>query len=84
MEALQRHHMDKREYTLGGGLKDMDFKIQSIPNSTFYICVDLGLPSLPEKINDGLTLMQHYLERRKRPNQLYVRVGVLLDRKLIQ
>lgn len=61
MKALQKHFKHKRDYVLGR-LKDLGFKIKNIPDSTFYIWLDLS--SLPKGINDGLNFMQKCLEEK--------------------
>ena len=61
MKALQRHFKDKRDYVLGR-LKDLGFKIRNVPDSTFYIWLDLS--DLPDEINDGLNFFQRCLEEK--------------------
>ncbi len=61
MKALQRHFRDKRDYVLGR-LKELGFKIKNVPDSTFYIWLDLS--ALPEGINDGLNFFQKCLEEK--------------------
>lgn len=61
MKALQTHFKMKRDYVLGR-LEEMGFKIKNVPDSTFYIWLDLR--SLPEEINDGLNFMQRCLEEK--------------------
>jgi len=51
MKALQRHFKTKRDYVLDR-LRDMGFKLHYVPDSTFYLWLDLKC--LPEEINDGL------------------------------
>ncbi|MCJ1230350.1 hypothetical protein MMC12_007023 [Toensbergia leucococca] len=55
MKALQTHFRDKRDFVLGR-LKEIGFQIKRIPDSTFYIWLDLS--GLPEEINDGLNFFQ--------------------------
>lgn len=59
MKALQRHFKDKRDYVLGR-LESLGFRIKHVPDSTFYIWLDLS--SLPKEINDGLSFFQKCLE----------------------
>lgn len=61
MKALQTHFRNKRDYVLGR-LKDLGFKIKNIPDSTFYIWLDLS--DLPAGINDGLNFFQKCLEQK--------------------
>lgn len=73
MKALQTHFRNKRDYVLGR-LKDLGFKINNIPDSTFYIWLDLS--GLPAGINDGLNFFQKCLEQKvigktEHPTSLY-------------
>ena len=61
MKALQRHFRDKRDYVLRR-LKEIGFEIKLVPDSTFYIWLDLR--GLPEEINDGLNFFQQCLEEK--------------------
>jgi len=61
MKALQTHFKSKRDYVLGR-LKEIGFTIKNVPDSTFYIWLDLS--GLPEAINDGLNFFQKCLEKR--------------------
>lgn len=61
MQALQRHFKSKRDYALGR-LQEMGFKIKHVPDSTFYIWLDLS--GLPAEINDGLNFFQKCLEEK--------------------
>ncbi|KAL9129767.1 MAG: hypothetical protein Q9217_001879 [Psora testacea] len=61
MKALQHHFRTKRNYVIGR-LLDMGFKINHVPNSTFYIWLDLS--SLPAGTNDGLNFFQKCLEEK--------------------
>ena len=61
MKALQTHFKSKRDYVLGR-LKEIGFRIKNVPDSTFYIWLDLS--GLPEAINDGLNFFQKCLEKR--------------------
>ena len=61
MKALQRHFMDKRDYVVGR-LRDMGFKVEYVPNSTFYLWLDLSC--LPEAINDGLNFFAACLNEK--------------------
>ncbi|KAI4211269.1 MAG: hypothetical protein LQ351_005953 [Letrouitia transgressa] len=59
MQALQTHFKRKRDYVLAR-LREIGFEIQHVPDSTFYIW--LNLSSLPAEINDGLNFFQKCLE----------------------
>ena len=61
MKALQRHFRNKRDYVLRR-LKEIGFEIKLVPDSTFYIWLDLR--SLPEEINDGLNFFQQCLKEK--------------------
>jgi aspartate/methionine/tyrosine aminotransferase len=61
MQALQRHFMGKRDYVVKR-LRDMGFHIKNVPDSTFYLWLDLE--GLPEAINDGLNFFQACLEEK--------------------
>ncbi|MCJ1486444.1 hypothetical protein MMC06_006621 [Schaereria dolodes] len=61
MKALQTHFKSKRDFVLSR-LKDIGFKITHIPNSTFYIWLDLSC--LPDAISDGLNFFQACLEEK--------------------
>ena len=61
MKALQTHFRNKRDYVLGR-LGELGFKIKNVPDSTFYIWLDLS--SLPAGINDGLNFFQRCLEEK--------------------
>ncbi|KAK3056112.1 hypothetical protein LTS18_011723 [Coniosporium uncinatum] len=61
MQSLQRHFRDERDYVINR-LQNMGFKLPYIPNSTFYLWLDLS--SLPEAINDGLNFFQAALEEK--------------------
>ncbi|KAF1991796.1 class I/II aminotransferas-like protein [Aulographum hederae CBS 113979] len=61
MQALQRHFRDKRDYCIDR-LTSMGFKLPYVPDSTFYLWLDLS--SLPEAINDGLNFFQACLEEK--------------------
>ena len=44
MKALQKHFLEKRDYVVGR-LREMGFRIQTVPDSTFYLWLDLeGMP----------------------------------------
>jgi aspartate/methionine/tyrosine aminotransferase len=44
MKALQKHFMEKRDYVISR-LRNMGFHIKTVPDSTFYLWLDLeGLP----------------------------------------
>ncbi|MCJ1255987.1 hypothetical protein MMC24_003806 [Lignoscripta atroalba] len=61
MKALQRHFKTKRDFVLSR-LKEIGFKISHIPDSTFYIWLDLS--GLPDGISDGLNFFQACLEEK--------------------
>ncbi|KAI5241483.1 aminotransferase [Aureobasidium subglaciale] len=61
MRALQHHFREKRDYVIER-LTEMGFKIPLIPNSTFYLWLDLS--SLPEGINDGLNFFNACLKEK--------------------
>jgi len=61
MKALQTHFRNKRNYVIGR-LLDMGFKINHVPDSTFYIWLDLS--GLHNSINDGLNFFQKCLEEK--------------------
>ncbi|KIN03628.1 hypothetical protein OIDMADRAFT_158334 [Oidiodendron maius Zn] len=61
MKALQRHFKVKRDYVVKR-LRDMGFIIKTVPDSTFYLWLDLE--GLPPAIADGLNFFQACLEER--------------------
>ncbi|RAL59891.1 hypothetical protein DID88_000518 [Monilinia fructigena] len=61
MKALQSHFRDKRDYVINR-LRGMGFKINEVPDSTFYLWLDLE--GLPAAIADGLNFFQACLEER--------------------
>jgi len=61
MKALQTHFKSKRDYVVGR-LTDMGFDLPYVPDSTFYLW--LNLEQLPEAINDGLNFFQACLEEK--------------------
>ncbi|KAF8446646.1 pyridoxal phosphate-dependent transferase [Terfezia claveryi] len=61
MSVLQRHFKDKRDYVLQR-LEDMGFELAYIPDSTFYLWLDLSL--LPPKIHHGLGFFQECLKEK--------------------
>ena len=61
MKALQKHFRAKRDYVLRR-LKEIGFNIKLVPDSTFYIWLDLR--GLPEAINDGLNFFQQCLKEK--------------------
>ncbi|MCJ1348170.1 hypothetical protein MMC31_006401, partial [Peltigera leucophlebia] len=61
MQALQKHFKAKRDYVLGR-LKEIGFTITHVPDSTFYIWLDLS--GLPTSIADGLNFFQKCIEER--------------------
>lgn len=61
MVALQTHFRDKRDYVVGR-LRKMGFVIRFVPDSTFYLW--LNLEGLPGPISDGLNFFQACLEEK--------------------
>ncbi|KAL2157839.1 hypothetical protein VTH06DRAFT_5108 [Thermothelomyces fergusii] len=61
MAALQRHFRDKRDYVVAR-LRAMGFTIRHVPDSTFYLW--LNLEGLPAPISDGLNFFQACLEEK--------------------
>lgn len=61
MKALQTHFKMKRDYVVGR-LQKMGFPLHHIPNSTFYMWLDLR--DLPEEINDGLNFFAACLQEK--------------------
>ncbi|KAI1432370.1 pyridoxal phosphate-dependent transferase [Xylaria sp. CBS 124048] len=61
MKALQRHFRDKRDYVVAR-LRAMGFVIKYVPDSTFYLW--LNLEGLPGPISDGLNFFQACLEEK--------------------
>lgn len=61
MKALQTHFKGKRDYVLKR-LQDMGFGMPYMPDSTFYLWLDLS--KLPEAINDGLNFFAACLSEK--------------------
>ena len=61
MKALQTHFKEKRDYVIGR-LREIGFRITNVPNSTFYIWLDLS--GLPEAIGDGLNFFNACLQEK--------------------
>ena len=63
MKALQTHFKTKRDYVVGR-LREIGFKCHNIPDSTFYIWLDLTSiePALP--FNDGLNFFERLLKEK--------------------
>lgn len=61
MIALQTHFKEKRDYVVMR-LRDMGFVIEHVPDSTFYLWLDLE--GLPGPISDGLNFFQACLEQK--------------------
>jgi aspartate/methionine/tyrosine aminotransferase len=57
----QMHFRTKRDFVIGR-LQEIGFKFPYMPNSTFYLWLDLS--GLPEGINDGLNFFQACLEEK--------------------
>jgi aspartate/methionine/tyrosine aminotransferase len=61
MVALQTHFRAKRDYVVKR-LRDMGFEIKNVPDSTFYLW--LNLECLPAPIADGLNFFQACLQEK--------------------
>ncbi|KAF2744662.1 aminotransferase [Sporormia fimetaria CBS 119925] len=61
MAALQTHFLSKRDYVIAR-LKSMGFAFPFLPNSTFYIWLDLR--NLPKGLRDGLSFFQACLREK--------------------
>ena len=61
MKALQEHFKMKRDFVIGR-LREIGFSIPFVPNSTFYLWLDLR--GLPEEINDGLNFFAACLREK--------------------
>lgn len=61
MKALQSHFRTKRDYVIER-LRKMGFHIKTVPDSTFYLWLDLE--GLPSQISDGLNFFQACLEEK--------------------
>jgi len=61
MKALQTHFRKKRDYVVDR-LTKMGFKLPYVPNSTFYLW--LNLENLPHEINDGLNFFAECLKEK--------------------
>ncbi|CAK7222731.1 hypothetical protein SBRCBS47491_004959 [Sporothrix bragantina] len=61
MKALQTHFREKRDYVVKR-LRNMGFVIKYVPDSTFYLW--LNLEGLPAPIADGLNFFQACLEEK--------------------
>ncbi|KAI5859202.1 putative aminotransferase, classes I and II [Tricharina praecox] len=61
MAALQQHFRDKRDWVLKR-LTEMGFKFPRIPDSTFYIWLDLS--HLPQRIQNGLGFFEECLKEK--------------------
>ncbi|PHH53890.1 Aspartate aminotransferase [Ceratocystis fimbriata CBS 114723] len=61
MIHLQTHFREKRDYVVGR-LKEIGFSFKYVPDSTFYIW--LNLEGLPDAICDGLNFFQACLEEK--------------------
>ncbi len=61
MKALQKHFKAKRDFVLAR-LGEIGFNIKHIPDSTFYVWIDLS--GLPTSICDGLNFFQKCLEEK--------------------
>ncbi|OOF98109.1 hypothetical protein ASPCADRAFT_205366 [Aspergillus carbonarius ITEM 5010] len=67
MKALQVHFREKRDYVIGR-LREIGFRIQDVPQATFYIWLDLTAldPPLPKEANlsDGLNFFNALLTEK--------------------
>lgn len=67
MKALQKHFMGKRDYVIDR-LQKMGFSFHKIPESTFYIWLDLRTlsPPVPDEagISNGLSFLSKVLEEK--------------------
>lgn len=67
MKALQSHFREKRDYVLGR-LHEIGFRVQDVPQATFYIWLDLTSldPPLPKEANisDGLNFFNALLTEK--------------------
>jgi aspartate/methionine/tyrosine aminotransferase len=67
MKALQTHFVEKRDYVLGR-LHEIGFRVQDVPQATFYIWLDLTSldPPLPKEANisDGLNFFNALLTEK--------------------
>ncbi|KAI5788841.1 pyridoxal phosphate-dependent transferase [Peziza echinospora] len=61
MKALQRHFKDKRDYVVGR-FEQMGFCLKYVPDSTFYIWLDVS--RLPPPINHGLGFFEECLQEK--------------------
>lgn len=61
MKALQKHFMIKRDYCLKR-LRELGVKIRNVPDSTFYLWLDLS--GLPGKIKTALGFFQECLKEK--------------------
>ncbi|KAF8476189.1 class I/II aminotransferas-like protein [Kalaharituber pfeilii] len=61
MAVLQRHFRDKRDYMLGR-LEKMGLRVKYVPDSTFYIWLDLS--KLPRTIHHGLGFFEECLKEK--------------------
>lgn len=61
MAALQKHFVMKRNYCIQR-LEKMGFKFKIVPNSTFYIWLDLS--HLPGRIRNGIGFFQECLKEK--------------------
>jgi aspartate/methionine/tyrosine aminotransferase len=61
MRALQTHFKHKRDYVIHR-LTEIGFKFPKLPDSTFYIWLDLSC--LPEGLNDGLSFFEKCLDEK--------------------
>jgi len=61
MAALQQHFREKRDWVLER-LTGMGFKFPRIPDSTFYIWLDLS--HLPQRIQNGLGFFEECLKEK--------------------
>lgn len=61
MAALQTHFREKRDYVLSR-LNKMGFHFRDVPDSTFYLWLDLS--HLPDRIRNGLGFFEECLKEK--------------------
>ena len=61
MQALQSHFQMKRDYVVNR-LRQIGFSIPKVPNSTFYLWLDLR--GLPDELSDGLNFFASCLKEK--------------------
>lgn len=61
LHSITNNKQDKRDYVISR-LREMGFIIKTVPDSTFYLWLDLE--KLPEEISDGLNFFQACLDEK--------------------